>query len=244
MIILNNSAPPADLCAFTADVNEPFITNGTLLLTARVPYVLTPLIQSKIDAAMGEELQRTLEFRGARIDLAVGTADNPIKVEGGGTTQTFTFTDTELAQLHDDGVTHFKSLFSGSLPPNGGFANVAFNIVPVQLLDAISQKVAGTTGNVDAEVVASIVPYGDIGGDNIDGDIFVYPVDVCTGCIANQVINNAGTGPEPCPLASGTIIRTGNPCNIFQDGIVDCCTANVGMANESLVCPATISMGM
>ena len=223
MIVLNNSAAAAGSCAFMADVNEPFKTSGIISVGSPAPYLLTPLIQSKIQPIMGQELQQTIEFRGARIDLDIPS----IKTHGGGTTNVYTFDNSELSTLHDQGVTHFKSLFSGSVGPQG-FANVAFNIVPLELLDAIAAKISGDTGTLDAQIVANITAYGDIGGDEVDADLFVYPVTVCSNCIVNVV----GT----CPLPSGTMILTGDPCNPFQDGLVDCC-----LDGSVTVCPAPIA---
>ena len=225
MIVLNNSASAEGACSFTADVNEPFKTSGTLVLQSPAPYLLTPLIQSKITPIMGQELQQTIEFRSAKIDLEIPS----ITTHSPGTTNSYTFTDGELATMHDEGITHFKSLFSGSVGPNG-FANVAFDIVPLALLDAIAAKVAGDDGTLTAQVVANIVVVGDLGGDEVDSDLFVYPVTICTDCITNTI--------GPCDMVpTGTTVRTGDPCNPFQDGLVDFCTSG-----GATVCPAPTSM--
>lgn len=223
MIVLNNSATAADTCSFTADVNEPFLASGTLVLNSPSPYLLTPLIQSKITPVMGMELQQTIEFRGAKIDLDIPT----IKTHAGGTTNTYSFDSSELSTMHDQGITHFKSLFSGSVGPQG-FANVAFDIVPLELLDAINAKIGSDPGSLDAEVVANITVFGDIGGNEVDSDLFVYPVTVCTDCITN-IIGSCDMVP------TGTTVRIGDPCNPFQDGVVDCC-----ISGNTTVCPAPV----
>jgi hypothetical protein len=223
MIVLNNSASAADMCSFTADVNEPFKTNGALFLQSPAPYLLTPLIQSKIDPIMGQELQQTIEFRSAHVDLDIPTISTHVN----GTTTTYSFDASELATMHDEGITHFKSLFSGSVGPKG-FANVAFDIVPLALLDAIAAKIGGDGGTLDAQIVANIVVVGDLGGDEVDSDLFVYPVTVCTDCIVNPI--------GDCSLVpTGATVRTGDPCNPFQDGLVDCCTSG-----NTTVCPAPV----
>jgi hypothetical protein len=223
MIVLSNSAATTDMCSFTADPNEPFISSGTIVLTSPAPYLLTPLIESKIDAIMGQELQQTIEFRGAKIDIVIET----IQTHAGTTTNSYTFDSSELSMMHDEGITHFQSLFSGTLGPKA-FANVSFDIVPLALLDAIATKIAGDSGTLSALLKVTIVIFGDLGGDEVDGDQFVYPVTVCTNCVVNPL----GT----CPAKNGTMVRAGNPCNPFQDGVVDCCL----MGNQ-LVCPAPVA---
>src|SRR5689334_25117192 len=100
MIVLNNSASAAGMCSFTADVNEPFKTSGTLVLGSPTPYLLTPLIQSKITPIMGQELQQTIEFRSAKIDLDIPA----ISTHANGMTNTYTFDASELASMHDEGI--------------------------------------------------------------------------------------------------------------------------------------------
>jgi hypothetical protein len=63
--------------------------------------------------------------------------------------------------------------------------------------------------------------HGDLGGDEVSASPFHFPISVCTDCVVNIV--------GACP-AAGT--QTGNPCNVFQDGVVDCCTSG-----SQLVCP-------
>jgi hypothetical protein len=58
--------------------------------------------------------------------------------------------------------------------------------------------------------------FGDLQGDEIEGDPFNYPVTVCNDCVINML-------SPTCPLPIGTVVRAGNPCNAFQDGVVDCC---------------------
>src|SRR5262245_37229857 len=88
MFVLNNSAA-VSTWSFVGDQNQPFKTMGALNLTSPAPYLLTPLIESKIDAIMGMELDRTIAFRGAKIDLEI---INPITTRTGlGMTSSFTF---------------------------------------------------------------------------------------------------------------------------------------------------------
>jgi hypothetical protein len=79
-------------------------------------------------------------------------------------------------------------------------------------------------------VLANVEAFGDLQGTEIVADPYQYPVTICNDC----VVNNLGACSA---LPVGTIARTGNPCNPFQDGIVDCCEGTNGP-----VCPAVGTM--
>lgn len=119
----------------------------------------------------------------------------------------------------------FTSLFAASLSPLGS-TTAAFDAVPLEILDQLT-----ITGTERIQLLAKITAYGALGGsgDEIDGVPFEYPVSVCNGCVAQ----NLGA----CPLPAGTMLTEGaNPCNAFQDGVVQCCTSASG-----LICPATVA---
>jgi hypothetical protein len=115
----------------------------------------------------------------------------------------------------------FTALFSASLPP-GGKSVAAFEVVPTSILDQVT-----VTADTRVTILAKVTAFGALGGsgDTIDGVEFQYPITVCQGCVAF----NLGA----CPLAQGTMIPAGNPCNQFQDGTVGCCQTASG-----LLCPA------
>jgi hypothetical protein len=101
--------------------------------------------------------------------------------------------------------------------------NVAFEIIPVETLRAIRSSI-GDTEHFRAEVLATITVVGELNGDETVAQPFTFPVTVCTDCVISEI--------GPCPT-TGTP-RTGNPCNPFQDGALDCCVE----ADNSLTCPA------
>ena len=115
-------------------------------------------------------------------------------------------------------------LFSGSLPPQGT-VNVGFEVLsPANLRDIVSRSGANlTTQNLQAQITAEVTITGKLGGDTIKALPFTYPINVCTDC----VVNNHGA----CPLTG--MVSSGNACNVFQDGVVDCCTD----ASGNLICP-------
>ncbi len=219
MFILNNTAV-SDTCSLSGSPDQPFISHGTIYFGSTVPYQLTPLVQSRLAASTtgGDDASRTIQFRGANVTLTL----KAMSIEDSAGNITTTQSNKELGK--------FSSLFAGALPP-GGSVNVGVDIVPPETMRSLAQMSGAdlTTGGFKAEVVAEVVILGDINGKSITSSPYVYPVTVCDDCVAN----NLGT----CPLPMGTDVRTGNACNPFQDGIVDCCTD----ADGGLVCPAAVS---
>jgi hypothetical protein len=200
MVVLNNSAVTqgSTTCTLSGDPNQPFTSQGVISTLSPVPYLLTPLIESRITALAGQESQRTISLQGADVTLSSSVA---------------------LPS------TSFQSLASGFLAPNGGTTNVTINLVPVDDITAIANTLGTNPGSV--EVVASVTLFGLLGGDRVDAVLFQYGVTVCNNCV---VFDNGA-----CPLTV-TTARLGNPCNVFQDGNVDCCRDG----NNALVCPGTL----
>lgn len=215
MVIRQNLAPGDSGCTFMPSPTAPFYSRGAIDLLSPVPYAMTPLIESRITAVMGQESQQTIALRGARVDLELG----PISFEVNGAVQTNETTE----------IVKFRSLFSAPLAPNGGFSTAHFDVLPTTALATIRGKLPAGAIHVHAQAVATVVVYGDLGGDEVEGVPFVYPVTVCDDCVVNVL-------SATCPLPMGTTVRTGNVCNPFQDGVVDCCGAGAGLR-----CPATVS---
>lgn len=218
MIVLQNTglAVGAITCTFTGMAGQPTISHGQISTASPAPYLLEPLIESRITAVMGQELQKTILIEGADIHLSVPSV-TVTNASNQTTTPTVTLTGADAA---------FKSLFSGSVMPNGGVTNVGVNLIPTTVINQIVQQSGATSADrLHAEVVAEVNVYGSLGGDTVKALPFQYAVTVCNDC----VINNIGM----CP-ATGTV-RPGNPCNYFQDLPVDCCTEPTSGA---LTCPA------
>lgn len=236
-VIRNNLAASGMTCALNATIAAPFQSRGQLSASSPVPYLLTPLIESRITAAMGQESARTVSLKGAKVDLAIG----PITVEDAQGALLFScaaegasacFGESEVAALADAGTTKFRSLFSAPLAPNSGLTSAAFDLVPTAAIREIQRKAGAVAAGarLHAQVVATATLYGDLNGGEVEGLPFVYPVTVCNDCVVNVV----GT----CAATPKTFMaRAGNPCNPFQDGLVDCCTNGA-----DLVCPAVGTM--
>jgi hypothetical protein len=142
MFIVNNTAVTGGAaCTTTGAITQPFTASGEISYNAATSggsgYIMTPLIESRITALVGQEAQRTIHLEGANVTLTKAT---------GGTSQNFT------------------ALFAGSLAPNGGTTNVGFELIPVSSITALgnasqnteivaSVTVYGTLGGgrIDAE---------------------------------------------------------------------------------------------
>ncbi len=215
MLILNNSALSIGAigCSFTGDINQPFISHGEISTLSPVPYLLTPLIQSRITAEMmGDTSQRTITLQGADVTLTVASV-SLMSPTG--------FSTPPAPDLGADGK--FKSLFSGSILPDGT-ANVGMDLVPLTVLNTIAMLATTPDTHVHAEVVANITAYGTMGGDKVTSEPFQYPVTVCNDCVVVDIGACTSTTMKS---------MTGNACNVFQDGTVECCEVNGG-----LLCPA------
>ena len=216
VIVANEMVVPGTVsCMVTASATGPFVSRGQISTASPSGYVFTPVLQSNISSASMEDmLQRTITLQGANVELTVdamtiGHADG-------------TFTKaTPPTLMGTDGK--FLSQFSGSLMP-GGLAGMTFEVIPVTTIAAIKQAAgAGAGDTIDAEVTANIKPFGTMGGSRVDGSPFKYAVSVCSNCVVHDL--------GACPAMN--VMNKGNPCNVYQDGIVDCCESANG-----LVCPA------
>jgi hypothetical protein len=209
MIVLENTAlvQGATACMFTGLAGQPSLSAGIISSASPVPYLMEPLIESKITAVTGTEAERTIVIEGADITLTVPSATIR-KANGSSSSFTVTLDSSDSA---------FQSLFSGSVGPNEATANVGVNLIPVSVLASIQQQAqaAGLAAgdSMSAQVVASLKIYGELGGSRVDAVPFQYPVTVCNDC----VVFDHGA----CPLTGQ--VRSGNPCNPYQDGVVDCC---------------------
>lgn len=218
-IVLNNTAI-AGSCTLSGDPGQPFLSHGEIFSGSPKGYFLTPLIQSRVttggagSGASVDPTTRTIFFKGANVTLEV-KAVSVERADGSFANPTVALSGQQA---------QFSALFSGSLPPNAT-TNIGFELIPVQTLRMIQQASgAGATDRMRAEVLATITILGELNGDEVSAQPFTFPVSVCNDCV---VVNN-GT----CPMAA--MPRTGNACNPFQDGVVDCCVDASGF----LTCPA------
>lgn len=219
MIVLNNTAVSGSTCMLTGAAGQPFLSHGQIYALSDLGYTLTPLIQSRVTTSSGggsgaaaDPIQKTISLRGADVSLTL----KAVSIESGGAF-TVTNPETNLGQ--------FSVLFSGSLPPNGT-VNVGFEVITPAIMRNIIQMSGANIPagqKLTAEVLADVTINGTLGGNDVSASPFYFPISVCSDC----VVNNLGA----CPVTATA--RTGNACNPYQDGVVDCCTNTTG-----LVCPA------
>lgn len=214
MTVINNTAVSGS-CTLSGDSSQPFKSHGSIFALSPNGYLLTPLIQSRVTLGTelnADPLQKTIFLRGADVSLTL----KAVSIETNGQ---YSVTQPE------SNIGQFSVLFAGSLPP-GGTVNVGFEVIPPSILrDVLSKSgVNLSTSDLNAEVLAEVTIRGDLGGDEVTSSPFQYPISVCTDCIVNVI--------GACPLTGAP--RTGDACNVFQDGVVDCCTE----ADGGISCPA------
>ena len=140
------------MCVLTGDPTQPFLPHGEIMAASPMGYLLTPLIQSRIDAVVGMELERTVHLQGANV--VVSMVD----------------TSGKLSQ-----TMQFTALFSGSVAPLGT-VNVAFEAIPAALLNV------GTTTEMNANVVVfGTLGGGRIDGEPFDFPVTVCTNCTLTG---------------------------------------------------------------
>lgn len=137
--------------------------------------------------------------------------ERTIHLEGANIVLSTVATDGSLTQTDE-----FTSLFSGSVSPLGT-VNVIFPIIP-------AATVKSTTTNTTVNATVSV--FGTLGGGRVEAEPFNYSVTICTDCL----LRNNG----PCDTAPKAMNK-GNPCNVFQDFVVDCCSIN-----NALLCPGPL----
>jgi hypothetical protein len=214
LYVVNNSAVTGTSCVLNGSPMQPQLGHGLIQVDSPLPYIMTPLLQSRITAAENvDDISKTIQLRGADVTLTL----KAVSIERNGA---FTTTNPETQ------LTQFSTLFSGSIAP-GASVNAFVDIIPpATIRSVVSMSGANLdTDSLNAEVLASVVIKGEINDNGIESQPYLYPVTLCDDC----VFINRGL----CVDFMGTA-STGNACNQFQDGVVDCCTHSV----NGYTCPA------
>jgi Divergent InlB B-repeat domain len=197
-IFISKNVAPSTGCTFSAAAGEAFHAHGKVDV-ASGGYRIFPQLVSKITSTDANVEQRTIQARGARVDIET--------------------LDPALSGIASD-ARHFETRFSAPITPNGGITDAEFIGISEDYLKAVA-AIKGTT-TFESEVIVHAVVYGDLSGSEVTSqNDWEFPVTVCNHCVVN-VINT-------CPLPSGTIVRDQRgECSMFQDGFVDCCTTSTG----------------
>jgi hypothetical protein len=208
LIILQNQVPNAG-CEIPSSRGTTFLPSGVIDTESAVGYIFNPVVQNNAVDTDNPNL-RTVLVEGAEIDL---------KFQSGAV-------DTSEADAYAAaGLTNFTKRFSGSIVPDGGTTSFSFEIIPKALLEALADKLGDPSQRL--QVTAEVKIFGSMGGGGVESIPFVYPVDVCKGCMEVNVGECVDLNESFTPLEGGE-------CNPLQDVITECCTASDG----SEVCPA------
>jgi hypothetical protein len=123
-------------------------------------------------------------------------------------------------------VLHFRQPTSGSVGPGGALTATSVTVITADLARRIRD-----TGDLKTvpylQLGARIKVVGRRGTGVIESDPFLFPINVCDGCLVARV--------ESCPFTTPPT-NMGNACNIAQDGFVDCCTMG-----DSFICPPPVA---
>ena len=199
LVILQNQVPGDD-CVVPSGTTATFRGRGRIDVLAGQGYIFTPVVQSLVVKDTTGQSPRIVAVRGADVDLAFPDDF---------------FSADEEADLRDSRLTRFSTAFSGSIVAAGA-TSFAFITIPRGLL----ARLGDVLGDGDeVEVTTKVSVFGDLDGDDVESDPFVYPVDVCDGCmkIDNGDCDALGDSFDPSP---------GGKCNLLQDDPVDCCTTD------------------
>lgn len=202
-ILVTKNVVPGQNCTFLGDSAEGFFPEGQWSTLSPGGYLFHPQLQSRITALPGEENERTVIVEAANVDLTIDPALNI-----------------------DPALTHFKAPFAVPLPPVvGGSLTTAdgeFQLIPHEVIDTIiaaNPNAADPHAAVFSTLIqASFVVTGKMSGSDVTSQPFAYGVTVGN----NVVVDDVGA----CPIPSGVLVQPGNSCNVYQDGIVTCCTKN------------------
>jgi len=127
----------------------------------------------------------------------------------------------------DYALLHYSVPWSATISSAGGTAATLVGAFPIDL----ARRVAAT-GDVGVSRTSMIVnahirAFGSTGTQDYESDPLDFPIYVCSGCLIASVLN--------CPVAAEPTY-TGNPCNVAQDNMVECCSLN-----GELFCPPVVS---
>jgi hypothetical protein len=204
MQIIRNQLP-GEGCEISTTESGAYQPRGRIDVSSVNGYRFTPLVKSFAVIPENENTLRRIFVEGANVDIVFQGSNQP----------------TLGAGLENS--INFRAPFSGSIEAGGSTA-FDFDIVTRELL---ADLVDDVTPESPVQIQASITVVGELDGDGIESNTFKYPVEVCDGCMTNQL--------GPClGLSDEVEYSTGGVCNTKQDGALDCCTAEDG----SLTCPA------
>jgi len=206
-VLLAQPVSAGQVCVFTSDPKQPFISSGILDLALRNQYDATFLLGNQmVSESNSEQLQ---------------TETSIITVQGA----VVRITDAAGAQLNT-----FTRLTSATIYPASGTVP-GYAPVGVTILDSSTTTGGAVAGTVGSGGVARLVSYVKffgvtLGGKSVESDEFEFPVDICFGCLISfspADISPLFAAPNCKAAASGTSSTSiPVPCIPGQDTSIDC----------------------
>jgi hypothetical protein len=180
------------VCTFTSDPTQPYVTHGILDTAIRSDYEAEFLVGNQMVPRGDPSAPRT-ETSYVNIQGAVVT----ITTAGG----------MQLAS--------YTTLAAATIPPSNGtspsYAPIDVTIIDSMTVGALqTQLQAQPAGTLD-RVVTKVKFFGKtLGGESVESNEFAFPVDVCYGCLVSVC------------AASSTMTTLPVPCRPGQDSVIDC----------------------
>jgi hypothetical protein len=190
---------------------------GQLDVTAPIPGSNLANIGYLLAAAVVNGTTASMDLPNSHIFFAQG-ADVTLRSNGTSASNAI------IAALQTRNLVKRTQYFSGSIPP-GGTAGMGITLIDEDQTAAL----ANFLDENPVEVIATAKIFGQIDGTNVTGGAYDFPIDVCQGCL----VNNLGTCAS---LNASTMLHTGGTCNPLQDALLDCCTNDAGKT----VCPPVV----
>jgi hypothetical protein len=223
-LIVQNQVP-TEQCQIPSDLGTLYRGDGVMDVRlvndfAEFGYVVFPLMQNNYPGPGGGDPgdPNRIALSGFRVDIGLPEDAPPGPI-------TELFNTLSSPETGPDPLIRYSIPWSGSVASGGGNTAAAVNAFPGALAREIRKTGALSTVPY-VWVYSTIRALGNNLASSVESDPFRYPIRVCDGCLINRI--------ENCPVSHA--VATGNPCNLSQDGMVDCCTSGTG-----LVCPATVA---
>jgi len=157
-------------------------------------YRMYPLLENYLKSTLsgdGEPERNTLQLVGFEVDLDM----------------------SDIPGNYDKAYTRFFQPVSGTIPPSSKLSSVV-KVIADQLAKGLNIPAHRTPYNL---IMATVTAVAKKNGSTFKSGGFVYPIDVCNGCLVN--IPKGGT----CPSKGDKSIIS-NTCGLPQDTPVTCCT--------------------
>jgi hypothetical protein len=225
-IIVQNQVPEAG-CLIPSTVGTEYRSSGRLDVAlvrdlATTAYRVFPVMQNNLPAPMGGQAGDPNRIALQEFEIDVGLPDDAPE---GAIKDLFKTLATSGPNGGPDALIHYRVLTSGSVASGGGYTSSGLDGVPAELARRIRlTHVLESTEFI--YLTTTIRAVGKTTMKTVTSDPFVYPIKVCQECLLGHV--------DTCPFAQAAQDQ-GNPCNIAQDDVVDCCIGGNG-----LVCPPTV----